>query len=84
MAITKVTPGQLGMATPFGELLGKSTADMNAELADYAKLGVDWVRLDIHWDLVQPTKNGGYNWTLVDKIFNAIDAAARNGRQDGP
>lgn len=75
MAITKVTPGQLGMATPFGELLGKSTADMNAELADYAKLGVDWVRLDIHWDLVQPTKNGGYNWTLVDKVFNAIDAA---------
>lgn len=75
MAITKVTPGQLGMATPFGELLGTSTADMNAELADYAKLGVDWVRLDIHWDLVQPTKNGGYDWTLVDKVFNAIDAA---------
>ena len=75
MAITKVTPGQLGMATPFGELLGSSTADMNAELADYAKLGVDWVRLDIHWDLVQPTKNGGYDWSLVDKVFNAIDAA---------
>ncbi|MBA4489207.1 cellulase family glycosylhydrolase [Paracoccus sp. S1E-3] len=63
------------MATPFGELLGSSTADMNAELADYAKLGVDWVRLDIHWDLVQPTKNGGYNWKLVDKVFNAIDSA---------
>ena len=78
MAITKVTPGQLGMATPFGELLGSSTADMNAELADYAKLGVDWVRLDIHWDLVQPTKSGGYNWTLVDKVFNAIDAAGMN------
>ncbi len=75
MAITKVTPGQLGMATPFGELLGSSTADMNAELADYAKLGVDWVRLDIHWDLVQPTKSGGFDWTLVDKVFNAINAA---------
>ncbi|MFD1795195.1 family 1 glycosylhydrolase [Paracoccus aurantiacus] len=75
MAVSKVTPGQLGMATPFGELLGSSNAEMQAELADYAKLGVDWVRLDIHWDLVQPKANGSYNWTLVDRVFNAIDAA---------
>lgn len=75
MAVTKVTPGQLGMATPFGELLGSSTADMQAELADYSKLGVDWVRLDIHWDLVQPKQGGTYNWTLVDKVFDAIDAS---------
>ena len=71
---TKVRPGQLGIATPFGELLGKSDADMQAELQDYVTMGVDWVRLDIHWSLVQPTANGGYDWTLVDKVFKAIDA----------
>ena len=71
---TKVRPGQLGIATPFGELLGKSDADMQAELQDYVTMGVDWVRLDIHWSLVQPSPNGGYNWTLVDKVFKAIDA----------
>ncbi|MBB1499774.1 cellulase family glycosylhydrolase [Paracoccus sp. MC1862] len=67
-------PGQLGIATPFGELLGKSDAEMHAELQDYADMGVDWVRLDIHWSFVQPTRNGGFNWTLVDKVFNAVDA----------
>ncbi|WBU58187.1 family 1 glycosylhydrolase [Paracoccus sediminicola] len=63
------------MATPFGDLLGKSTAEMNAEIADYKELGVDWVRLDIHWSLVQPKENGGFDWSLVDKVFNALDAA---------
>ncbi len=70
----QVKPGQLGIATPFGELLGNSTAQMDAELRDYADMGVDWVRLDLHWSLVQPNANGGYNWDLVDKVFNAIEA----------
>ncbi|MBU2957926.1 cellulase family glycosylhydrolase [Paracoccus sp. 1_MG-2023] len=68
-----ITPGQLGLATPFGELLGNSTAEMEAELQDYVELGVDWVRLDIHWSLVQPTENGGFDWTLVDRVFGAIE-----------
>ena len=54
----KVTPGQLGIATPFGELLGNSTAEMERELQDYVEMGVDWVRLDIHWSLVQPNAQG--------------------------
>ncbi|WP_374300113.1 glycosyl hydrolase [Paracoccus sp. (in: a-proteobacteria)] len=70
----KVTPGQLGIATPFGELLGNSTAEMERELQDYVEMGVDWVRLDIHWSLVQPNANGGFDWTLVDRVFNAIEA----------
>ncbi len=70
----KVKPGQLGIATPFGELLGRSDAEMQAELQDYVNMGVDWVRLDIHWSLVQPDAKGGFNWTLVDKVFNAVEA----------
>jgi hypothetical protein len=73
---TYATPGQLGISTPFGELLGKSDAEMNAEFADYAKLGVDWVRTDLHWDLVKPTSGGAYNWSLPDKVF---DAASKYG-----
>ncbi|WP_196053661.1 family 1 glycosylhydrolase, partial [Paracoccus lichenicola] len=47
---------------------------MEKELQDYVEMGVDWIRIDIHWDLVQPTANGGFNWTLVDRVFNAIAA----------
>ena len=68
-----VRPGQLGIATPFGELLGNSTAEMQAELQDYVDMGVDWVRIDIHWDLVQRNGGGGFDWTLVDRVFNAIE-----------
>ena len=59
------------MATPFGELLGKSDAEMNAELNDYVALGVDWLRIDIHWTDVQKSANGSYNWSQYDKVFKA-------------
>lgn len=70
MAIA-VSPGVLGIATPFGELLGKSDAELHAELKDYAALGVDWIRTDIHWGTIQPKKDGAYDWTHWDKVFNA-------------
>lgn len=70
-----VKSGQLGMATPFGDLLGKTDAEMRAEVQDYKALGVDWVRLDIHWTWVQPTANGGFQWGAVDKVFNALNEA---------
>lgn len=63
------------MATPFGELLGKSTAEMDAELADYVRLGVDWLRIDIHWDSIQRSSGGSMNWSEVDKVFNAVNDA---------
>lgn len=73
---TYVTPGELGLSTPLGELLGSSTAEMNAELADYANLGVKWIRTNIWWDVAQPSSNGSYNWAPMDK---AIDAANSYG-----
>lgn len=72
----KVTSGQLGMATFLGDLLGSSDADLDAEFAAYASLGVDWVRTDFHWGLVQPTANGAYNWSKLDKV---VDTATKYG-----
>lgn len=71
---TQYTPGQLGMATPFGELLGNSDAEMNAELDDYAALGIDFVRTDFWWDLAKPTSSSAYDWTLMDKVVNAANS----------
>ena len=73
---SKLIPGRLGIAVPFGELVGSSTAEMNAEFADYVSMGVDWIRTDFWWDLAQPRAGGGYDWTLIDRV---VDTAARHG-----
>lgn len=56
------------MATPLWDLLGSSDAEMEAEFTDYAQLGVKWLRTDFWWSVAQPTKGGGYNWTVFDKV----------------
>lgn len=71
-----VTSVQLGMATPLGDLLGHSTAEMEAEFADYKALGVQWVRTDFWWDLVKPTATGSYDWSTIDRV---VDMASKYG-----
>ena len=64
------------MSTPLGEILGRSKAEMEAEFADYASLGVDWIRTNFWWDLAQSRAGGGYDWTLIDRV---VDTAASYG-----
>ncbi|MFD0462886.1 phytase [Microvirga aerilata] len=74
MAIANPPAGQLGMATPFGELLGASTAELEAEMADYASMGVDWVRIDFWWrDIQWAAADGPYNWGNHDKVVAAAN-----------
>lgn len=74
MTIASPPAGQLGMATPFGELLGASSAELEAEMADYASMGVDWVRIDFWWRDIQWTAaDGPYNWGNHDKVVAAAN-----------
>ena len=73
---TYITPGEVGFSTPLGEILGKSTAEMEAEFQDYAALGAKWIRTNFWWDVAQRTPGGAYDWSLMDKV---VDAAARHG-----
>lgn len=61
------------MATPLWDLLGNSDAEMEAEFADYAALGVKWLRTDFWWHIAQPTKGGAYNWTTFDKVVSLAE-----------
>lgn len=62
------------MSTSLGWILGASDAEMNAQFEDYANLGVRWLRVDFWWNLAQPTKSGGYNWTKIDKVVAAAES----------
>jgi hypothetical protein len=68
--------GQLGISTPIGDLLGSSNAEMEAEFADYAAMGVQWLRTDFLWDWIKPTARSSYNWTVYDKV---VDMAEKYG-----
>ena len=32
------------------------------------EMGAKWLRVDVHWDLVEPRK-GRYNWAMLDEFF---------------
>ncbi len=68
-----IVSGELGFSTPLGEIFGKSPAEMDAEFADYAQLGARWIRTNFWWDVVQPTRAGGYDWSRLDLVVNAAE-----------
>lgn len=73
MAI-QFTPGQLGMAVPFNEISGLNDTNMNLWLTDFVTLGVDFVRIDIYWNLAKPTSGSAYTWTAISRVVDAIIA----------
>ncbi|RAI57961.1 family 14 glycosylhydrolase [Roseicella frigidaeris] len=66
-----VPSGQLGFSTPLGELVNPGTSAMNAEMSDYQNLGADWIRTNFWWDTIQPNRNGGYDWSELDRMVSA-------------
>ena len=66
--------------TPAGEragfsegavLGGREGAPLEAELAGIAAKGARYLRIDVDWSAIEPTK-GQRNWTNTDRIINAI------------
>jgi hypothetical protein len=55
-------------------LLWESDADLRHDLDDMAALGAEWLRIDIPWGAVEPTR-GRYYWGPIDRVID--DAAAR-------
>lgn len=61
--------------------VGVNTHQPAPDVLDAAKdLGVGWIRIDLNWFQVEPSK-GAYNWALIDGI---VDGARRRGLQVFP
>lgn len=56
-----------------GRLLGGTTAQVNAALAQDASVGVTAVREQLSWNAVEPTQ-GTYNWAPFDALVQAVAA----------
>ncbi|HUD11157.1 MAG TPA: cellulase family glycosylhydrolase [Candidatus Saccharimonadia bacterium] len=59
-------------------LIGMSNSDINQRMADMKATGVTWVRFDVSWKVVQPTKGGGYDWSTYDAMAQAAKSNGLN------
>jgi hypothetical protein len=59
-------------------LLSLSPAATSALVADWKKLGVNWVRVAFDWSIVQPVQSGGYELAGYDKLVDVFARARIN------
>ncbi len=75
-ALAGLTATEVGLTAGLGTLREKSVAELDAEFADYAALGMKWLRTDIYWSNVQAEGRDSYDWTVMDRV---IDRATAHG-----
>lgn len=64
---------QLGL--DFGDTLTwMSDQDLAAGLNDAVALGTRWIRTDLSWADIQPSRGGAYQWWRYDRVINAARA----------
>lgn len=62
----------IGISTGSG-VWQRPQAQVAAEMKLIAALGAQTIRLDMHWDIVEPS-TGTFLWTIPDMLFDAADA----------
>ncbi len=62
--------------SPGAGILSRTAAQLDAEFADYKLAGNAWCRFDAYWNGFEPTTQGTFNWTTLDKMMLAC---ATNG-----
>ena len=87
--------GTAGIAVGLDTLRGRDEADLRAEFADFAQLGVRWLRTDIYWADVQAkvlgsaargqqhfadTPSAGF-WVIFKHHLNAVAGTRERGLQ---
>ncbi len=60
----------LGLAVGIDALRWQDDAALAREFADYARLGVSWLRTDLNWSLVQATGPDAFDWAVMDRVIS--------------
>lgn len=64
----------LGLAVGLDALRWQDSLDLRAELADYAAMGVRWLRTDLNWASVQHEGPDSFDWRDMDRIVDLAQA----------
>jgi polysaccharide biosynthesis protein PslG len=57
-----------------GDLVDLDSSGLERRLAGFDSLGIDWVRLDVPWSVVQAAGPGSYSWAQYDQVVSAVRA----------
>ncbi len=60
----------LGLAVGLDALRWQDSLDLQAEFADYAAMGVRWLRTDLNWESVQREGPDSFDWREMDRIVS--------------
>ncbi|QQO46767.1 cellulase family glycosylhydrolase [Paracoccus sp. MC1862] len=66
----------VGLAVGLDALRWQDSLDLRAEFADYAAMGVRWLRTDLNWASIQRDGPDSFDWSEMDRI---VDLAASFG-----
>jgi polysaccharide biosynthesis protein PslG len=64
---------RFGLSVP--SLLGERASQQAAALANMKSIGLQWVRVDADWSLLQPNGPRTFDWAPMDQEVRAIEAA---------
>lgn len=66
-------PSGLELSVGLDALRWQDDAALSREFADYRRLGVEWLRTDLSWSLVQAAGPNSYDWSSMDRLVNLAD-----------
>lgn len=64
----------LGLAVGLDALRWQDSLDLRAEFADYAAMGIRWLRTDLNWGSVQREGPDSFDWSEMDRIIDLAGA----------
>jgi polysaccharide biosynthesis protein PslG len=69
--VVSATTKGIGFSVPTFPFL--SRPEQIAWLKDFRALGITWIRIDVTWAVVQPTRAGPYNWARYNTAIAEAD-----------
>lgn len=70
-ALVRSTAKGIGFSVPTFPWLSRS--EQVRWLKDFLALGITWIRFDVTWAVVRPTRAGSYNWARYDTAVAEAD-----------